>query len=175
MSQITHMDLILSLLIQVESTEIVFESPVRSGLLPLRGLDWDRDRSLIFEMLERPDWTTKDQSNLVGLGLLAVTRPVLTSYSLDWFFEVVYIQNNEIKYIKYTMLPCAGLHWTLLACRGPVMACICFCWPVLGLLGLHWPLLACVGLRWPELTCCELVLACIGLHWPALAHIYTST
>ena len=59
---------------------LVFESPVQSGLLPSRA--WTETKTSLRKLktCKRPDRTAKDRSTVVGLGLFAVTRPVLTGY-----------------------------------------------------------------------------------------------
>ena len=74
--------------------QLVFESPVRSGLLPSRGLDQDQDWS---SQVEKPPKTRPNWCKLVcgGLGrFFVITRLVSTSYSwdrfvtsLDWSFQ----------------------------------------------------------------------------------------
>jgi len=61
----------------------VFESPVRSGLLPLRAWTETETGPHKSRNHKRPDRTAKDRSTVVGLGLLAVTRPVLTGSGLN--------------------------------------------------------------------------------------------
>ena len=65
--------------------QLVFESPVRSGLLPSRAWTETETGLRKSRYLKRPDRTAKDRSSVVGLGLFAVTRPVLTSYGLNRF------------------------------------------------------------------------------------------
>jgi len=64
---------------------VVFESPVQSGLLPLRAKTETETGLHKLKNCKRPDQTAKDRSKRVGLGLSAVTRPVLTSYGLNQF------------------------------------------------------------------------------------------
>jgi len=65
--------------------KIVFESPVRCGLLPLRA--WTETETGLCKLrkCKKPDRTAKDRSKGVSLSLSAITRPVLTGYSLNWF------------------------------------------------------------------------------------------
>ena len=62
------------------SSLLVFESPVRSGLLPSRAWTETETGLCKLKTCKRPDRTAKDRSTVVGLGLFAVTRPVLTGY-----------------------------------------------------------------------------------------------
>ena len=55
----------------------MFESPVRSGLLPLRAWTETETGPQKSGNCKKLDQTAKDQSKGVGLGLFAVTRPVL--------------------------------------------------------------------------------------------------
>jgi hypothetical protein len=59
---------------------LVFESPVRSGLLPLRARTETETGPQKSGNCKKPDRTAKDRSKGVGLGLFAVTRLVLTGY-----------------------------------------------------------------------------------------------
>jgi hypothetical protein len=64
---------------------LVFESPVRSGLLPSRAWTETETGLRNLRKCKKPDRTAKDRSKGVGLGLSAVTRPVLTGYGLNRF------------------------------------------------------------------------------------------
>jgi len=63
----------------------VFESPVRSGLLPREAWTETETGPRKSRNRKRLDRTAKDRSAVVGLGLLAVTRPVLTGPGLNRF------------------------------------------------------------------------------------------
>jgi len=65
--------------------QLVFESPVRSGLLVPSALDRNRNRSFQFQKLPKTG-PNRDRPVLCGLlRSFAVTRPVLTGYGLNWF------------------------------------------------------------------------------------------
>ena len=63
---------------------VVFESPVRSGLLPSRGLDRDRDRSFQIRNSEKTGLNRKKTETDNGLGLFALQDRSEPVYGWDW-------------------------------------------------------------------------------------------
>jgi hypothetical protein len=61
--------------------KVVFESPVQSGFLVLRGLNHNCDQSAFSQKLKRPNQTTKRPQTT----FFVVFRPVSVCTGFNWF------------------------------------------------------------------------------------------